>query len=112
MSSDFWNIITAETYISGAVTVQKGDEIPHISESGIFVSSIGEPRGQTADWRTHKTHIDSGIHAVEYRDRYELHVDLYDPHYHPIKHLVFDLGPGKLALLVTAGTILRKIKGK
>lgn len=107
---DFWNIVVAETYVIDRATVMKNndEELPEISESGIFVRSIGEPRGQIADWRTYKEGLQSGVHAVEFNDRYELHVDLFDPHQHPLEHLAVDVGPAKLALGAAAFSILKK----
>lgn len=114
MSSDFWNVVVAETYAKGKITVMKVQDgtIPEISESGLFARSVGEPKGQLSDWRTFKEGIESGVHAVEFEDRYELHVDLYDPHRHPFKHLLFDVGPASIALGIAAYCALRKLKGR
>ncbi len=100
----------AETYAAGKLTVWKleSEDLPEISESGIFVRSVGEPRGQIADWRTFKEGVESGVHAVEYTDRFELHVDLFDPNQHPLKHLAVDVGPGKMALGIATLALLGK----
>lgn len=107
-------MVVAETYILGTTTIMKIDveNIPDISESGIFVRSIGEPRGQVADWRTFKENVESGVHAVEYTDRFELHVDLFDPHQHPVKHLALDVGPAKLLLGIAAFSLFQKFTKK
>lgn len=114
MCSDFWNIVVAETYARGNFTVMKEQDeiIPDISESGIFVRSVGEPKGQISDWRTFKKDIESGVHAVEYEDRFELHVDLYDPHQHPLKHLLFDVGPVAVVMTVASRSVFKKLRGK
>ncbi len=59
------------------------DELP-------FKRSIGEIKGQIADYRLSIDDSDLGIHAVEFIDRYEVHVDLYDPYKKPIKHLLLE----------------------
>ncbi len=111
MFPDFWNMIVAETYIAGRITVEKSEEgeIPEPSESGLFVKSIGEPKGQLADWRTFKEGVESGVHAVEFRDRYELHVDSYNPYTSPVRHLLHDVGPVKLFIGAAALTVLKKM---
>lgn len=110
MQPDAWNLIVADTYATGKITISKSDdlELQHPSDSGLFVRSIGEPRGQIADWRTLKMGIESGVHLVEFSDRYELHVDLFDPHYHPIMHLLTDVGPAKIAIGLAIAAALRK----
>lgn len=114
MSADFWNIAVAETYASGSIVIPKGiyDDLPSPSDSGLFVKSVGVPRGQIADWRTFKDGIKSGVHAVEFRDRYELHVDGFDPNRYPVEHLIHDLGPVKaiagLALYSILGRIMKR----
>lgn len=91
---DFWNVALARVLMAGSLTVPKvdsfGNRIPEPFSSGLFRRSIGEPKGQIADWRASVEGSEKGIHIVEFRDRYELHVDRYDPYKSPLKHIVYD----------------------
>lgn len=92
--SEFWNGIALKALNEGNITIYKNDpvygRVPRISQSGVFRRSIGEPKGQIADWRFTMPWDSRSVHAVEYIDRYEIHVDKYDPAKHPIMHLVND----------------------
>ncbi|MGC8609275.1 MAG: hypothetical protein ACP5UV_05335 [Thermoplasmata archaeon] len=92
--SEFWNSIAMKAFEYRKFVLYKNDavygKVPHISESRIFRRSIGSPRGQMADWRLSIRGETSGIHAVEYIDRYEIHVDRFDPYKRPVKHLIYD----------------------
>ena len=63
-------------------------EVKHPLECG-FVRSLGEPRGQLADYRLV---LEDGrsIHVREYYGYYEVHWDKRDPTVDPIGHLVED----------------------
>ncbi|MHB8553505.1 MAG: hypothetical protein ACYDAO_07990 [Thermoplasmataceae archaeon] len=90
---NFWNNAISETLVRGKLRISKvtnGKEIPSPESSGIFRKSIGELKGQIADWRASIGGSDRGVHVVEFTDHYEMHVDQYDPGKNPLKHLMFD----------------------
>src|SRR5579875_2171519 len=102
---DFWNEALSEAVIYGHLTLFKdgvdGAVIPDPEESGLFRRSVGEYHGQLRDWRATIPGSEKGVHLREYSDRYELHIDRFDPYKHPLKHLVFD-SPGTLFGLIGA----------
>lgn len=106
VTPDFWNGVISEVLIRNNMTIFKvlsdGTEVPHPSESGLFRKSIGEMKGQIADWRASISGSDKGVHVVEFRDCYRIHVDEYDPHKKPVEHLIHD-SPKTGAALAIAG---------
>ncbi|BAB59575.1 TVG0422635 [Thermoplasma volcanium GSS1] len=91
---EFWHGIALKVLYEGSKTVYKKDpvygNVPAIERSAVFRRSIGEPKGQIADWRCTFPGDPRSVHAVEYIDRYEIHVDKFDPSKHPLKHVVYD----------------------
>ncbi|AAT42870.1 hypothetical protein [Picrophilus oshimae] len=88
-----WDKICAIVLIDGNILIKKPfpspqDELP-------FKRSIGEIKGQIADYRLSIENSNLGIHAVEFIDRYEVHVDLFDPYKNPLKHIIFE-SPGSI----------------
>ncbi len=65
-----------------------------------FQRSFGE-----ACWRARFIDSDEGFHAVEYRDRYECHIDRKDPLKDAWGHLVED-SPGTLSPIATIGILM------
>lgn len=63
-----------------------------------LVRNVGELKGQLADWRASLDGTDQGFHAVEFKDRFECHMDAKDPFKDPMGHLVED-SPGTLAVV-------------
>jgi hypothetical protein len=117
-SDDIWNNIVSELLIRGKMTVPKilnGTEVPRPETSGLFRKSVGEIKGQIADWRATVGGSNRGIHIVEYKDHYEMHVDQYDPRKNPIKHLLIDspkYGFALGALTIGIGAVLALIRKK
>ena len=117
-SRSFWQARINEAIHCGKVTVLKNDgisNVPRPKESGLFRRSLGEIKGQLADWRASVPGTDQCVHAVEYRDRYELHLDRYDPGKKPLEHLLYDspkyaamIATGAVATLAIVRTILKK----
>lgn len=102
---DFWNQVVTDVLVEKKVTIYKSNDIefiPRPEESGLFVRSIGEPKGQIADWRSSIPGSIRGIHVVEFRDRYEIHVDRFDPAKKPISHLLLE-SPGSAILIGALG---------
>lgn len=103
---DIWNSIISDVLINKEITISKvdsdGDVIPSPSESGLFKRSVGEPKGQIADWRASINSSDRGVHVVEYKDKYSVHVDKFDPQKRPLMHLVHD-SPRTAAALTLIG---------
>ena len=118
-SPDIWNDIIAQALVVGEVTIPKwnsdGDEIPAPSESGLFRKSVGEPKGQIADWRASISGSQRGVHVVEFEDRYSVHVDNFDPAKQPLKHIIHD-SPGTgiaIALIgIGASAAVRALLGR
>ena len=85
-----WNGVISKVLVFGTLTISKalpdGTEIPHPSESGLFRKSVGERKGQIADWRASISGSERGVHVVEYRNCYRVHVDRYDPYKKPLEH--------------------------
>ena len=102
-SKEFWNNIIDELLALEQPLIvnkfdQEGNPVPGISESGVFYRSIGEYHGQIGDWRASIPNGQRGIHALEYKDFYKLHIDKYDPKKNPTGHLLHD-SPGTLILM-------------
>lgn len=115
--SDYWEPMIYKTLHEGKVVVEKTpyDDIPSPRESGLFKRSIGEVKGQIADWRATFTNDPGCVHAVEFKDRYELHYDRFDPAKKPIQHLIFDspvygamAAAGAIAAFAIIKTIFKK----
>ncbi len=99
---DFWRSVVEWTLsegqpISFPKVLDSGEDVPRPELSGFMVRSVGELKGQIADWRASLQDDPRGFHAVEYGDRYECHLDSRDPAKDPVGHLVED-SPGTLAL--------------
>lgn len=107
-SPDFWNEVISSALTLGSVEVPKvsgnGELVPDPMETGLFYRSIGEQKGQIADYRLSLKHSESGIHVVEFRDHYSVHVDRFDPARYPFRHLVHD-SPKTIIQLLAAGIV-------
>lgn len=118
-SPDVWNSIIAQALLGREITIPKkdasGEFIPAPEESGLFRKSIGEPKGQMADWRAPVAGSRKGVHVVEFEDRYSIHVDRFDPSKQPLKHLVYDSPKTGVALALAgigAAAALRALIGR
>ncbi len=117
-SRSFWQIKITEAIQGDVVVVPKNDgisNVPKPRDSGLFRRSLGEIKGQIADWRASVPGTTQCVHAVEYRDRYEVHLDRYDPGKKPLEHLLYDspkyaaiIATGAVATLAIVRTLLRK----
>lgn len=107
-SPDFWNEVISSALTMGSFDVPKvsedGEPVPDPMETGLFYRSIGEQKGQIADYRLSLKDSESGIHVVEFQDHYSVHVDRFDPAKYPIRHLVHD-SPKTIIQLLAAGII-------
>lgn len=56
---------------------------------------IGFPMGSVAQYRG-----ENGLHIREYEDRFELHVDTFDPRSHPLLHLAFECMPSVIRSII------------
>lgn len=105
---DFWNSVIASVLSYGTMDVPKfdsnGNRVPDPEKSGFFHRSVGERKGQLADWRASVPGSRRGVHAVEFQDHYSVHVDRFDPGKEPLKHLVMD-SPKTLLGLIGAGLV-------
>lgn len=103
---EIWNDIISKVLLCNRMTISKtlpdGSEMPHPSDSGLFRRSVGERKGQIADWRASISGSDRGVHVVEFKEFYSIHVDKYDPYKKPVEHLVHD-SPKTGAALAIAG---------
>ncbi len=106
-----WNSIIEQTLSAGKPLsfpkiLDNGTPIPspEDTEPKIFQKSIGELKGQIADWRVSFDDRKEGFHAVEFDDHYETHIDSVDPAKDPIGHLIHD-SPGTLLGIVAAVAI-------
>lgn len=101
---DFWNSVVASVLSYGTMEISKmdgsGDPVPRPENSGLFRRSIGEQKGQVADWRASIPGSKRGVHVVEFEDHYSAHVDRYDPNKDPIRHLLMDSPKTILSALV------------
>ncbi len=69
-----------------------------------FKRSIGEPKGQSADYRLRL--IDGrSIHVREYKDCYKVHWDIVDPSVNPIRHLKYDAPHWYKMILYATGVV-------
>lgn len=92
-----WNSIIEQTISAGKPLrfrkiMNNGEKIPSPDQAQpkIFVKSIGELKGQIADWRASFNKSKAGFHAVEFNDHYETHIDSVDPFKDPLGHLLSD----------------------
>jgi len=67
-----------------------------------FRHSIGEPKGQIADYRLRLINGRS-IHVREYKDHYRVHWDIVDPSVNPLLHLKYDAPHWYNILISTIG---------
>lgn len=73
-----------------------GVEVPEPKDTKFIKWSLGELKGEPkTDWRASLDGLESGFHAVQYADRYECHIDKFDPNKNLYKHLSED-SPGTL----------------
>ncbi len=109
---EFWNQVVSEVLVEDRLTVPKSPSgyVPRPENSGLFVKSIGEPKGQIADWRASIPGTVRGVHAVEFGDRYEVHVDRFDPTKKPISHILLE-SPGSAILLGALGLLVAFLGG-
>lgn len=71
-------------------------EVPQPENTNFIKWSLGEIKKEPKkDWRASLVGLDSGFHAVQYADRYECHIDKFDPSKNILKHLSED-SPGTL----------------
>lgn len=105
-SYEYWSTVIADVLATGRLTIPKinfgGSITPRPEESGLFKRSIGEPKGQIADWRANIPGSDRGVHAVEFPGHYSIHVDHFDPAKHPVMHILRD-SPMTLVTVIAAG---------
>jgi hypothetical protein len=104
-SEQFWRNAMSKSLSSNRKLIfPKGSKTPSPRESNLFKRSIGEVKGQIADWRASVNNEDKCVHIVEFRNRYEVHVDKYDPRKKPIEHLLFD-SPVYGAIIATGAAV-------
>ena len=88
----FWSKVVSDAMMKEKIVLDRidinGEEIPHPSISGMFQRSVGELKGQVSDWRRGIDGRDESVHVVEFTDRFEVHLDHYDPYKKPIQHLL------------------------
>lgn len=103
---DFWNSVVASVLSYGTMEFSKelpeGGMVPSPEISGLFARSVGEPKGQVADWRSSVPRSMRGVHVVEFEDHYSVHVDQFDPNKAPVRHLLVD-SPKTIMSLFSAG---------
>ncbi len=90
---DLWNNLCALALVYDRFDIPKNIENPENSK--LFKRSIGHIRGQLRDYRCSIYYSNLGVHVVEFIDRYEIHIDRYDPYKKPLEHLIVD-SPGTL----------------
>ncbi len=105
---DFWNTVVASVLSYGSMDLPKtfpdGNSVPAPETSGLFSRSIGERKGQVADWRSSIPNSKRGVHVVEFEDHYSVHVDRFDPNKDPVRHLLLD-SPKTIVSLLATGLI-------
>ena len=67
-----------------------GVSIPRPEKANLLRWSLGEPKGQIADWRASFLNREEGFHALEYKNYYECHIDRINPHKNLPGHLIQD----------------------
>lgn len=106
-SPDPWKEIAAETLRNGPMVFSRefddGSPIPSPDSGGFFRKSIGTPKGQKMDWRAGIASTDKCVHILEFPDRYESHIDNYDPDIKPVHHLLFDAALGMALRIADSG---------
>lgn len=123
LGPEIWNDIISQVLSCHQMTLTKrlpdGTLLPHPSESGLFRRSVGERKGQIADWRASIAGSNRGVHVVEFKDTYSIHVDNYDPYKKPVEHLIHDspktgitVALAGLGLLLAARHISKRRRGK
>lgn len=80
-------------------------EVPRPEKAKGLKKHIGELKGQIADWRASFRDSKEGFHAVEFKDRYECHIDKIDPDKDPLGHLQED-SPGTLGVVFSVAAII------
>ena len=108
----FWNTVISHTLTGGhdgksPFVLSKyhsdGTEVPRPNASSYLHWRVGELKWENKqDWRASFEASEQGFHAIEFKDRYECHIDKVDPDKDPLGHLVQD-SPGTLAVAVIAG---------
>ncbi len=74
----------------------EGIEIPKPEETNFIKWSLGEIKSEPkTDWRASLLGLKNGFHAVQFDNRYECHIDKFDPKKNLFKHLSED-SPGTL----------------
>lgn len=77
-------------------------EVPKPQNTSFIKWSLGELKGESkTDWRASLVGLESGFHAVQYANRYECHIDKFDPSKNLYKHLSED-SPGTLGWVFAA----------
>ncbi len=89
-----------ELMAGSIISVKKSDDAKNIINNN-FRKSVGLPCGQIADYRANINNF--CIHIKEYYDRYDIHLDRYDPKKNPFMHLLYDVP--KPFLISTAAII-------
>lgn len=91
--------------------VKKSNALIHPTLVG-FKRSVGEPHGQSADYRL-RLYDGKSIHVREYNDHYRVHWDKVDPSVSIIAHLKHDAPHIYMLLLgmlgVSSGVVLGSI---
>ncbi len=106
--NDIWNVLCAMSLVYGKIDVPKNIENPH--DSKLFKRSVGKIRGQLRDYRASIDDSYLGIHVVEFLDRYEIHVDSFDPMKKPLEHLIVDSPDTIIKIPVALKTVRNIIK--
>ncbi len=113
----YWETMIHKTIRERHIVLRKDayEDIPSPGDSGFFKRSVGELKGQKADWRAGFENDPGCVHAVEFWDRYELHYDKFDPAKKPIQHLIFDspaygalVAAGAIATVLVLKTVFKK----
>ena len=110
---DPWPEIVEDTLLYGSMKFSNefsdGTKIPLPGSSDGFRKSVGAPKGQKMDWRIHVDGTDRCVHVLEFHDRFETHVDNYDPGVKPIQHLILDTALGTVLETAEAGIRLASL---
>lgn len=95
-----WEEIREECIRTGEfITVQKADaqELPDFFEE----THMGLSKGELRQFRDNRA--TQSLHIHEFPDHYVVHVDLFNPKFHPVAHGILDT-PG-IALTLVGGAI-------